>query len=148
MLLRLCGWRIAPGAHLFSALFMNGRVQVGPQAMIAQDVFLHDHAQITIGSNAWIGPRCTILTQTHEVGDADQRAGRTIDKPVAIGAGCWLGGAVTVLPGVTIGSGCVIAAGAVVTKDCEPNGLYAGVPATRRRELPDTAGLPNAHSAA
>lgn len=49
--------------------------------------------------------------------------------------GCWLGGNVTVLPGVTIGRGCVIAAGAVVTKSCDPNGLYAGVPARRIRDL-------------
>jgi maltose O-acetyltransferase len=40
-----------------------------------------------------------------------------------------------VLDGVTIGAGCVIAAGAVVTRDCEPDGLYAGVPAVRKRDL-------------
>jgi maltose O-acetyltransferase len=137
VLLRLCGWRIAPGVHVFSTRFLNGRVQVGEEAMIAQEVFLHDHAQITIGRHTWIGPRCTILTQTHEFGDADQRAGRTVDKPVTIGDGCWLGGAVTVLPGVSIGHGCVIAAGAVVTRDCKPDGLYAGVPAVRKRDLPE-----------
>jgi maltose O-acetyltransferase len=37
---------------------------------------------------------------------------------------------------VTVGDGCVIAAGAVVAKDCEPNGLYVGVPARRARDLP------------
>jgi maltose O-acetyltransferase len=40
-----------------------------------------------------------------------------------------------VLPGVTIGAGCAVAAGAVVTADCEPDGLYAGVPARRVRDL-------------
>jgi maltose O-acetyltransferase len=139
-LLRVCGWRIAPGAHLFSARFLNGQIQVGERAMIAQEVFLHDHAWITLGRQVWIGPRCTILTQTHETGDGECRAGRTVDKPVTIGNGFWLGGAATVLPGVTIGPGCVIAAGAVVARDYEPNGLYAGVPAVRKRDLPGTAG--------
>ncbi|HEX3960838.1 MAG TPA: DapH/DapD/GlmU-related protein [Trebonia sp.] len=97
-------------------------------------------SRITRGSRsagAWIGTRCTILTQTHEIGDAGRRAAGSVDKPVAIGAGCWLGTGVTVLPGVSIGPGCVIAAGAVVTRDCEPDGLYAGVPAVRKRDLPD-----------
>ena len=135
-LLRNHGWRIAAGAHVFSARFMTGQVEIGEWAMVAQDVILHDHAWITIGRHVWIGPRCTILTQTHEIGDAGRRAADSVDKPVAIGAGCWLGGSVTVLPGVSIGPGCVIAAGTVVTRDCEPNGLYAGVPAVRKRHLP------------
>jgi maltose O-acetyltransferase len=135
-LLRLCGWRVAPGAHVFSAWFLNGRVEVGERAMIAQGVFLHDHALIVVGANAWIGPRCAVITQTHETGGHGQRAGRVVSRPVVIGDGCWLGASVTVLPGVTIGPGCVIAAGAVVTRDCAPDGLYAGVPAVRKQDLP------------
>jgi acetyltransferase-like isoleucine patch superfamily enzyme len=40
-----------------------------------------------------------------------------------------------VAPGVNVGSGCIIAAGALVVRDCEPNGLYAGVPAKRIKDL-------------
>jgi maltose O-acetyltransferase len=50
-------------------------------------------------------------------------------KSVFIGNGVWVGVNATILPGITIGDGCVIAAGAVVTSDCEPNCLYGGVPA-------------------
>ncbi|WP_408003863.1 LbetaH domain-containing protein [Puerhibacterium puerhi] len=39
------------------------------------------------------------------------------------------------MPGVTIGRGCIIAAGSVVTSDCQPDGLYAGVPAARKKDL-------------
>ena len=52
-----------------------------------------------------------------------------------IGDGSWLGQNVSVIAGVTIGAGCMIAAGAVVVSDCEPNGLYAGVPARRIKNL-------------
>lgn len=54
---------------------------------------------------------------------------------VVVEDGCWLGGNVTVLPGVTIKKGCIVGAGAVVTKDTEPDGLYAGIPAKRIKEL-------------
>ena len=49
--------------------------------------------------------------------------------------GCWICAGCTILPGVTIGEGCVIAAGSVVNKDCAPDGLYAGVPAKRIKDL-------------
>lgn len=55
--------------------------------------------------------------------------------PTLIKDGCWVGANVTIIPGVTIGEGCIIAAGAVVTKNCEPDGLYAGVPAKRIKDL-------------
>lgn len=56
-------------------------------------------------------------------------------RDVRIGMGTWIGAGAVVLPGVTIGPGCVVAAGAVVVRHCEPNGLYAGVPARRVKEI-------------
>jgi len=81
-------------------------------------------------------PRRDLNAVGHEVGPADQRAGKRVDRPIRIGDGTWIATRAVVLAGVTIGRGCVIAAGAVVTRDCEPHGLYAGAPAARRRDLP------------
>lgn len=50
-------------------------------------------------------------------------------EPVEIGDDCWIGGRVTILPGVHVGNGAVIAAGAVVTKDVPPYAVVGGVPA-------------------
>lgn len=50
--------------------------------------------------------------------------------------GCWIGANVTVLPGVTIKSGTIVAAGAVVVRDCEGNCIYGGVPAKKIKNLP------------
>jgi maltose O-acetyltransferase len=84
----------------------------------------------------YIAHRVNVLTATHAIGDRRQRASLPQQRrPVEIGSGCWLGTGATVLPGVTIGDGCVIAAGAVVTGDCTADGLYAGVPARRIRDL-------------
>ena len=60
-------------------------------------------------------------------------AGYTL--PVKIGDGVWIGANATILPGVIVGDGCFIAAGALVTEDCEPDGFYAGVPARRIRNF-------------
>jgi maltose O-acetyltransferase len=74
-------------------------------------------------------------SSTHKVGNASQRAGADDNKGITIDDGCWIGARATILPGVHVYSGCVIAAGAVVVSDCEKNGLYAGVPARRVKEL-------------
>ena len=58
-------------------------------------------------------------------------------QPVRIGNDVWIGGNVTILPGVTIGNNVVVAAGAVVTKDIPDNTLVGGVPAKKIRDLED-----------
>ena len=76
-----------------------------------------------------------LWTGTHEVGPAVQLCGPGLTQPIKIGDGCWLGARVTVLGGVEIGAGCVIAAGALVNKDVPPNELWSGVPARFIRKL-------------
>jgi maltose O-acetyltransferase len=113
-------------------------IQIGEACYINWFVLLDNLAPISIGDHTLIGPRVTILTSTHSVLDDYSlgRAGPVRGLAVTIGRGCWLGANSTILPGIAVGDGCVVAAGSVVTADCEPNGFYAGVPATRRRELP------------
>ena len=77
-----------------------------------------------------------VITSTHDHRDPRLRAGAASGRSVTIADGCWLASRATVLPGVHVGEGCVIAAGAVVVRDCAPHGLYVGVPARRVRDLP------------
>lgn len=77
----------------------------------------------------------TILNSTHEIGDSLLKAGKCIAKPVKIGKGCWIGANATIFLGIEICDGTIIAAGSVVTKDCEQNCIYAGVPAKNVKEL-------------
>ena len=58
-----------------------------------------------------------------------------ITKPIVVGDNCWFGANVSVMQGVTIGAGCVIAAGSVVTKDVPENCMVAGVPATIKKRI-------------
>lgn len=138
-LYRMAGLNIQTDKIKKSVYFHTKQVDIGKGSFINSFTKMFSaplsDGKITIGENCYIGMSVLLCTHTHEVGDQKCRA--TIDKfyPIIINDGCWLGANVTVLPGVTIGEGCIIGAGAVVTEDCEPNGLYVGVPAKRKKDL-------------
>jgi len=117
--------------------FWSSNIQIGKGTTINYKCFFanSDDAGIEIGENCDIAPEVMLCTFTHEIGASERRGGIPIRKPIKIGNGCWVGTKSTILPGVTIGDGCIIAAGSIVTKDCQPNGLYAGIPAKRIRNL-------------
>ena len=122
--------RIAPGG------FYGGRrIRIESRVFLNYGVFIDASAQVTIQSGTQIGPQVMLCTSTHALGSEAERAGAVVALPIHIGTGAWIGARAMILPGVTIGRGCVIAAGAVVTKDCEPNTLYAGIPAKAVRSL-------------
>lgn len=94
-----------------------------------------DLAEIRIGSNCLIGPDVGIYTAGHRL----EPAGRTKDvygSPITIGNDVWIGGHSTILPGVTIGDGAVIAAGSVVKADVAPYTLVAGNPSKYKKTIP------------
>lgn len=88
-----------------------------------------DCAKVKIGENTLIGPNVQLYTPIHPLDIKSRNSGFESAKPITIGKNCWLGGSVVVLPGVNIADGCVIGAGAVVTKDIPPNSLAVGNPA-------------------
>lgn len=92
---------------------------------------------LIIGDNVAVGPNCTIVTVQHDIGSQNRRASEISNCNVKICNGTWIGANTTILPGVTIGEGCVIAAGAVVVSDTIPNSLYAGVPAKLKKKYVD-----------
>lgn len=89
----------------------------------------------TIGKNVSVGPDVMFMTDTHEIGPSQRRAGANLFPPIVVGDGCWIGARTTILGNVTIGHGTVIAAGSLVNKDCEANAVYAGVPARLIKRL-------------
>lgn len=80
-----------------------------------------DVGLVTIKDRTLIVLCCRIDTVAHSLNHLERRRSDEIARPVEIGEDCWLGGKVTVLPGVTIGKGCAVAAGAVVAKDVAPS---------------------------
>ena len=88
-----------------------------------------DCAMVTIGDRVMFGPFVSIFGATHETEVQSRRDGIEYARPVSIGDDCWVGGNVTIMPGVAIGKGCTIAAGSVVTKDIPDFSVAMGTPA-------------------
>ena len=87
-----------------------------------------DAAKVTFGKNAFIGPNVGIYAAGHPLDAKERNTLIEYAKPIAIGDNVWIGGDVTIVPGVSIGDNCVIGAGSVVTQDVPPNTLAAGNP--------------------
>ncbi len=116
-----------------------GRLTIGADCWFNIGVLLNLGAPVRIGDGVSLGHEVMLLTESHELGMPPRRASRLTARPITIGNGVWIGTRVTVLPGVTIHDGAVVAAGAVVTKDVPPNVIVGGVPAEVVRDLPTDA---------
>lgn len=97
-------------------------------------VFL-DAAPIRIGKNCMIGPKTCIYAVGHPLEPDERAKGIGLPEEVIIGDNCWIGGGVTILPGVTLGDNVVVGAASVVTKSFPSNVVIAGNPAKVIREL-------------
>ena len=112
----------------------------GENIFAADEVFINfgavilDGAKVTIGRKTLIAPGVHIYTARHPLNIKERRVWEDC-LPVTIGEECWIGGHVTICPGVTIGDRAVIGAGAVVTKDIPPDTLAVGNPARVTKKL-------------
>lgn len=114
----------------------NGKnIEVGDEFLANYNVTILDIAKVTMGDNVWIGPGTLIATVGHPLDPAGRRKHLGIAQPIRIGNDVWIGGNVTILPGVIIGNNVVVAAGAVVAKNIPDNTLAGGVPAKKIRSL-------------
>lgn len=105
----------------------------GDGCFVNHGCYFMDGGSITFGDNVFIGPFCGFYTASHPLGAKERNLGLERALPIAVGDNCWFGANVSVLQGVTIGSGCVIAAGSVVTEDLPDNVMAAGVPAVVKK---------------
>lgn len=133
-----CGKNVKIGAGCelkpLCNISLGDRVEIGPRAL-----FWTTRAKINIGSDVILGPGVTIITGDHptniqgctinSIKDEDKPSG--CDQDVIIDDDVWIGCNVTILKGVHIYSGAVIAAGSIVTRDIAPNCIYGGVPAKK-----------------
>jgi maltose O-acetyltransferase len=118
-----------------SAFFVDAEVSFGAGTFVNHRCYFSSWARIDVGRDCSIANEVMFGTVTHEIGSSDKRAGEHRARAISVGDGCWIGARAQILPGVTIGHGCVVAAGSVVTSDCPADTLVAGVPATVRRQL-------------
>ena len=104
------------------------QISVGKRFFANFNLTVLDEARVTIGDDCFIGPNVSIYTACHSTDPVERNTRREWAEPVTIGDNVWIGGSVTILPGVTIGSNVTIGAGSVVTKDIPDNVVAVGNP--------------------
>lgn len=115
------GSRVMPPLNLVCA----SEVTIGRNVMIMGGCLMMSRGGITIDDDVMIAANVQLISNNHDLYDRQL----LICKPVHICRNVWIGAGATILPGVTVGENAVVAAGAIVTKDVEPNTIVGGNPA-------------------
>ncbi len=125
------------------ALFPPFHTDCGKNITVGKNVFINacccfqDQGGITIGDGCLIGHGVVLATINH--GFPSEHRKDNYPTAIHVGQNVWIGSSATTLPGVTVGDGAIIAAGAVVTKDVPANVIVGGVPAKIIKAVPQTA---------
>ena len=122
------GVKIGAGSkiHCGCRFFCPSGVQIGEGTIVGYRAFLDGRAKLKIGDHVDIASEVMVYNSEHNIQSKDMRA---IEEPVEIGDYVFIGPRAIILPGVKIGQGAVVAAGAVVTKDVPERAIVGGVPA-------------------
>jgi maltose O-acetyltransferase len=138
---RLLGVRVGRSTLIRGRLILTGppgctsRLTIGSYCFFTTPLHIDLNSDVVIGDRVTIGHDVAIVTSAHEIGGRDRRCGKQAPSPIWIGDGCWIGARVLLLPGVVLGDGSIIAAGAVVSSNVEPHTIVGGVPARLIRRL-------------
>jgi maltose O-acetyltransferase len=142
---RVLGVRMGSGAGIHLGCFIwfygpgqvrRGGLEIGSHSRINRNCCLDARGGLVIGDNVSVSPEVMILTAQHRVDDPEFRVE---NRRVVIEDHVWIGTRATILPGVTLGRGSVVAAGAVVTRDVAPFAIVGGVPARTVGRRPEAA---------
>ena len=126
MMLASCGENV----NIEKNAYFSPKVTLGDRSGIGVNAKIYGTCHI--GRDVMMGQDCTIITRNHRHDRTDipmMDQGFEEEQPVRIGNDVWIGDRVTLLPGVEIGDGCIVAAGAVVTQSIPPYSIAGGVPA-------------------
>lgn len=128
LIYKAAGVKIGRGSHIHmgAQFFYPASIKIGSGTIIGQGIFLDGRDKLVIGDNVDIASEVMIYNSEHDINAEDFKA---IIAPVEIGDYVFIGPRAIILPGVKIGRGAVIAAGAVVTKDIPEYAVVGGIPA-------------------
>jgi len=119
--------KLGKGSSIHMNCFFNrNNIIIGNNTSINRKCYLDGRGRIVIGNNVSLSPEVNLITGSHDVNSEDFKY---FTSPIRIEDYVWIGTRVTILPGVTLGKGCVVATGAVVSKNVSPYTIVGGVPA-------------------
>ena len=110
-------------------------IEIGENFYSNHNLVILDCAKVTFGDNVLIGPNCGFYAATHPTDPISRNKGEEYAIPISIGNNVWIGGGVTVLPGVSIGDNCVIGGGSVVAHSIPENSIAVGNPCKVIRKI-------------
>ena len=108
---------------------------VGENFYMNHNCIILDAGRVEFGNNVFIAPNCTFYTAGHPIEPEIRNRGLEYAKPIKVGNNVWIGGNVTVLPGITIGDNVTIGAGSVIVKDIPSNVVAVGNPCKVIKEI-------------
>jgi acetyltransferase-like isoleucine patch superfamily enzyme len=135
----LLGAQVGERTRLWRGVKVDGnsyrRVRIGRNCEIPRGALFNATAGLTIGDNVFLGHDVSFHCADHDIDDVDMPARYA---PIVVGNGAWIASKASILKGVTVGDGAVVAYGAIVTRDVPRLAVVAGVPAkfVRSRRLP------------
>ena len=130
---RLGGVKIGKGStiHMWANFYYPPNISIGEDTIIGENAVLDGRDKLTIGNHVDMATEVMIYNGQHDV---DDEVFKAVNAPVIIEDYVFIGPRAIILPGVKIGTGAVVGAGAVVTKDVEAFAIVGGVPAKLIRE--------------
>lgn len=126
---QLIGKQVDESTTVFAPFYTNyGEfIEIGRNVFINHGCSFLALGKIVIEDDVLIGPKVTIVTESHPLDPKERKA--LLTQPVVIKRNAWIGAGAILLPGVTVGENSVVAAGAVVSRDVPANRVVAGIPA-------------------
>lgn len=125
----LVGEKVDDSFRLFPPIYSDfgKNIKIGKNVFVNSGCCFQDQGGIELGDGCLVGHGVVFATLNHAKDPA--KRGDMVAAPIKVGRNVWIGAHATVLPGVIIGDGAIVAAGAVVSKDVAPCTIVGGVPA-------------------
>ena len=138
MILRVFGAKLGPNCHFYPKckVWAPWNLVCEDAVGVGDDAELYNPSVLTVGSHAVISQGAYLCGATHLY---NEPSFRLVSYPMTVGAYAWVCARAAVSPGVNVGDGAILALGSVATKDLEPFGIYAGMPARKVKERERTA---------
>lgn len=142
---RWAGMKIGRGStiHMMARIYDPRHITIGQDSILGEQITLDGRRQLpnsqgglTIGNHVDIASQVMIWTSEHDISDSQMKP---VEEPVVIEDYVFIGPRAIILPGVKIGKGAVVAAGAVVTKSVPARSIVGGVPAKEIGTRPESA---------
>lgn len=133
ILIRTLAKKVGKNVSIFQGVYLENieELIIGDNVSIHQMCYLDAEGGLEIGDDVSIGHRCTILSSNHryDLADVPIKYQGMILKKTILKNNIWIGCGTTILPGITIDTGCVVGSNSTVTKSIEKNSVVVGNPA-------------------